>query len=209
MRYVELRERQISSSGLNFSCFDNDGVMLLPPVTEHVLSAQEQDCLRTLLSLFHPEYSISYVTQLCRKSARMALLGEVFGSSLCRTDRSSYIVAHWPRCSYECVSFSTCTYNQLSVGKVLFFIQHSVSVCGHVYKYVFAFVKWYKEHPQRSWYGSCAIVSSCLYYPTSPFSFIPVQRIIARCTLGTLKVQFHTSNELVCVAVPLESKSSI
>lgn len=71
MRYVELRERQTSSSGLNFSCFDNDGVVLLPPVTEHVFLAQEQDCFRTLMSLFHPQYSISYVMQLCCKSAQV------------------------------------------------------------------------------------------------------------------------------------------
>lgn len=120
--------------------YKDDEVVVLPPLTKHVLTATNHSNLCALLSMLHPNDTISYVTQLCHKLSRVSLLGKVLGSELCRTDRSAYIAAFWPQCEYERLSSSNCTYNQLSVGKILFFIQQSVSVNGNVCKYVFAFL---------------------------------------------------------------------
>ena len=206
-RYLCLRNKPLP--GLDFQKCEEDGIKMIPPVTEHVLSGLERDNLCALFTKLHPHDQLSYITQVCRMSSRVSILGEMIGSEICRSDRSSYIVAYWPRCSSEDTFSCTPAVRQLSVGKVMFFIQHSVRIHGVVYKYVLACCKWFKEHPQRNWYGSSAIISSCSTHISSSFSFIPVQRIISKCSYGVMNVQFHGCCDTVGIAIPLDSKCSI
>ena len=208
MRFMHLRHAPLKDN-LDFCHRDEDGIVVLPPVMEHVLSSQEQAHLRALIGKLHPNNELPYITQVCRKSSRVSLLGEVFGSKLCKSDRSSYVVAYWPRfdseCSFTCLPSS----NNLSVGEVLFYVQQNVCINGVIYYYVFGYCKWFIEHPCRTWYGSSAILSSSSTYTSSQFCFVPVQRLISKCAYGVMNVQFHNCNDIVSVAVPLDSKCNI
>ena len=190
------------SSFPNFQCMPELGMKLLPPITEYVLSLDQVGRIGKLFSELYPGLTLSPLLHLCRRSARACIAGEVLGSRMCRSDRSSCIAARWPSLSQ---SLSEC--ELLTIGIVNYFIEYTVVTSDRInIKYIFAYVSWFSPCPQREFFGSSAVVSYLTTQCQSQYSFIPVQRISNRCTHGTINVNFLTHHDRVFVAVPMDHK---
>ena len=51
---------------------------------------------------------------------------------------------------------------------------------------LFAYVYWKKLHPEASWFGISATVSTDLFEIPGACAYLPVQRIASRCAYATL-----------------------
>ena len=128
-------------SSMNFQHFNNSIIQLLPPASEYILSQEYITHLQQLLGELHPGADFCQPLQLCRKYTSVCVSGEVFGSTLRRTDRNACIGAYWPTNPGNTLS-SFRLENGLSFGFVQFYILYSVTfVNGNAGNYVFAFVK--------------------------------------------------------------------
>lgn len=75
--------------------------------------------------------------------------------------------------------------------------------------HIFAYVRWYKRHPNANWFGHPATVWTPLYEDYSHASFIPVQRIQHRCAFGKMPVDFGLLTESVIITVPVAWRFSL
>ena len=70
--------------------------------------------------------------------------------------------------------------------------------------HVLASVKWYQEHPQKYYFGNGIVLSATVPENTSCSSYIPVSRILSKCSYIHTKVKFSYGEDNVCVAIPLK-----
>ena len=202
--YPKLAALKIAPLGpmADFKISSGQGIFLLPPVSQIILKTDQLNHLKELLCSSSSYTALQPFLRVCRRSSRVCFGGELIGSKLCKSDRSSCIAAFWP------VPSLSSSLSDLNVGFVQFFIEYTISVSpSQKDTFIFAYVQWLKQHTKRSWFGSTAVVSSVNSHPKSMYSFIPVQRISHRCTHGTINVDFDTRSEHVSVAVPMDSKT--
>ena len=195
-------------SSLDFKLTGNQiGLEIIPPVSEYILPEHYALALGSLLRELNPSVALHRPSQLCRRFSRLSIAGEVFGSSLCRTDRNSSIAAYWPTNSHTSTLTNSFAELELAVGFVQFFIEYKVRLSeNHQFKYLFAYVKWSEQHQESHFFGSSTIVSSSSTEPHSPYSFIPVQRIANRCAHAKLNTTFDEHCDKVLITVPLNSQ---
>ena len=143
------------SSLLDFRCTSAQNISLLPPITEHILQVDTLKFLRALVLQISSYSKHQPFLHLCRRASKECVAGELIGSVLCKSGRSSCIAALWPL-----PSVYSSYQPDFNVGIVQYFIEYTVSVSStENHRYVFAYVSWFKEHVNRNWFGSSVIVS--------------------------------------------------
>ena len=60
-------------------------------------------------------------------------------------------------------------------------------------------VKWFKDHPRRDYFHRSVIVCDIHFQPDSSSTFIPVSRIIGRCTILKKQFNFEYGNDCVTI----------
>lgn len=117
-------------------------IKLLPPVFEHVLKSDELKHIRALILQFHSYSTVQPFLQLCRRSSRVCVAGELFVSRLCKSDRSSCIAAYWPLPGSQ---------SQLSVGHVQYYLEYNIPMgVSEKHTYILACVSWFKVIQTRT-----------------------------------------------------------
>jgi len=102
-------------------------------------------------------------------------------------------------------------YTSYNVGLIQHFVKHSnifTTEDDHesIQEHLFCYIKWKQHHPNKSWFGVSAVLSSTLDKIESPCCCMPIQRVMHRCTSGIIKVDFGLLSEFVFVAIPLGTK---
>ena len=92
-------------------------------------------------------YSQSNISAAVHKYTQVKVGGEIFGSHMSRSKRSSYIRAKW------CGISGKIDTSSLRPGVVSHFIQHSINIGGSFKPHYFAVVDWFKSHPSRNLLG--------------------------------------------------------
>ena len=102
------------------------------------------------------------------------------------------------------------------VGKVLYFIQHSLALGTSVTEtrertkaaksHLFAKVEWHKCHPRSGWFPKPVAIAGPLFEPNGSATFIPISRIKNRCAVVYNKnIKFDYGEDSVVVVVPFKS----
>ena len=136
-------------------------------------------------------------------------LKQIYTSTKSRTTRSSAIIALWPYLSGILTSRRP-TMEDIRVGIIEKFLLHTPEIKQTngdnsriimQQPHVLASVKCYQDHPQKYYFGNgIATVPE----NTSCSSYIPVSRILSKCSYIHTKVKFSYREDNVCVAIPLK-----
>lgn len=186
----------------------------LPPLHEKVFSSTLVKELQCIYQQLYPSKQVIHMPAFYQECGRICIAGDIIGSTKrgCNSISSSVIMAYWPgsRSSLQSIDYS-----RMRVGIIQYFFQHSVTLatsinskpetCSHLFCYVF----WKKLHPHGDWCGASATISTDLFETPAACSFLPVQRIGARCAYATLPMDFVTHKESVFIACPIPVKYSM
>ena len=125
--------------------------------------------------------------------------GELYGSSFSRSIRSSYVLASWVSTGGR-INIRD---SEPRAGCVQFYMRQNVSVAGEYKPFLLAYVIWYQDHPERSYFGNpLQVCCKDLFEQLGPASFIPVQRIYSKFVPAFDKVK----GENVMVVCPIPRK---
>ena len=155
--------------------------------------------IRELYMLLYPNYEIEHFSYFYMKSKSATFLGEAYESS---PNRNSVFVAFWPSDVELNVSKKICQIIKFIKHKVT--LKHTEIEISQEAVHIFCQVRWFKDHSHKNWFGHSAFVCKNEQEEESFASFIPLQRLIARCAFGNFKLSFDSEEiETVFVTVPM------
>jgi len=176
-----------------------DGMNLSPKIHEDVLSSELAGYIKQLYAVLYPKYELEHFSYFYTYSKSATFLGDAYE---CNPNRNSVYVAFWPSTLELTITKRICQINK--------FIKHQVTLknieTNRLIKsvHIFCHVLWFKEHINKNWFGHSAFVCKTETEKESFASFIPLQRLIARCAFGNFELQLETEEkETVLVAVPM------
>ena len=176
---------------------------IIQPLYKKCLTDEEIEHIGHVYKALYPNNRIVHVSRFCSKFKKLIINGEEFISEKSRSQRSPSIFAHWPSLSGRIDTTGNAPYQ---VGNVKSFICHQVSFEHDegvkTINALLAFVQWYKQHPRRNHFHHSIIVCRTLFRTISNASFIPVSRIMGRCTTLKTRYQFDFGQDCIIIAVP-------
>ena len=181
----------------------------LKPFKVKALSSENCQRLKVMYEQLYPSKTIAHISHLYHQYGRISVEEEVIGSELPGPNNhsSATIAAYWP-CSGN--SLIGIDYTQRRVGKIQYFLLHSIEFISHSRMekqlHLFCYVQWKKPHAHSNFFGQSAVVCTDDYEPPSPCSFIPAQRILGKCAHVVLPVDFESLEETVFIACPIPLK---
>ena len=193
--------------------FDNTIVEPVGPKSLYVLPLDELNYVKEMYEamLSNSEYQVYHVSTLCYQFSRFRLGSHLLSSTVARSDRSSYIYAKWFRNNLNTNIENECNYR---AGCIQFFLKQDVIIKKDeedseiIIQPTVALVQWYKIHPEKDYLLSPITLWSTDFEPLCAASFVPVNRIAARCAQTQLHFDFkdrpHNSGQTV-VIIPIES----
>ena len=179
--------------------FDNSLIETAGPKTLYVLPSNEFHTLRQMYEFLfmNSNYCIHHFGSLCYKFIRIKFGNHLLSSKLARSDRSSYIYAKWPVDNADNGSYRA--------GRIEFFLKHDIVLKKGedeiLIQPMLAFVSWYKMHPEINYFLTPVSLWSTDFEPMNTASFIPVNRIAARCA----QAQIHFE----CIERPYNNGQAI
>ena len=144
------------------------------------LTATETDHLRKmykeLYRLTEEDLNNCLIPSSGYSSRTIYMYGTVLGSTLSRSRRSAFIMAHWGEEDSMAISNGSV---KPRPGEIECFLFHNFIIAGKVKQHIFAKVKWFKKAPGvvTDLYRQPVQVWQNLYEEEGPSSFLPVQRI--------------------------------
>jgi len=175
------------------------GMDLLPRIHENVLTSEEATHIRQLYTVLYPGYKVEHFSYFYRHSNSATFLGEAYESN---PSGNSVFAAFWPSGLELTISKRIC--------QIIKFMKHHVTM-KHADTdktletvRIFCQVRWFKDHSYKNWFGHSAFVRKNEEEEKSFASFLPLQRLIARCAYGSFELSFESEEtETVFVAVPM------
>ena len=176
---------------------------IIQPLFEKCLTDEELGHISHVYKAIYPRHKIVHISRFCKQFKTLVINGEEYISEKSRFQRSPTIFAHWPLLTGK---IDTTGDAPCQIGNVQSFISHQVTFehegsCRSVTT-LLAHIKWYEEHPRRNHFHHSIIVCGTLFCPMSNASFIPVSRIMGRCTTLKTRYQFDYGQDCITIAVP-------
>ena len=171
----------------------------LPPSMFDCLQDHEVVYLRDMYKQLCPGVQEESVVGNFERFSGIEVGGERYASSTSRSVRSSYVLASWVSTSGRVDTTGV----EPRAGAVQFYMRQNVCVAGEYKPFLLAYVLWYQNHPERSYFGKpVQVCCKDLFEQLGPASFIPVQRIVSKFVPAFDKVK----GENVMVVCPLPRK---
>ena len=171
------------------------------PQYEKCFTDLEMSFLDEVYKAVYPQNSSLHLCRFYKEFKTLVVNGEEYVSVKSRSQRSAAIVAHWPSING---GIDTMGEGQCKVGLIESFIRHQIKMANSTKHTdtLLARVKWLKDHPKRDYFHKSVIVCGILFQPESSSTFIPVSRIMGRCTTLKTDFQFEYGVDCVTIAIP-------
>ena len=156
---------------------------------ERYFNDDEVDSLKLVYTKLYPESSFHHVPKCHFVFSDLEVLGEHYLSSKSRSQRSNTIMAGW----YDSTG-SNLTYQ---VGEIEFFLSHTIGICSlnsglegqpsakqKKSDHLFTKVNWLANHERPCHFSFPLFLVSTLYSSYSPYTYIPVSRLLCRCAVS-------------------------
>ena len=176
---------------------------IIQPFFEKCLTDEELEYIKHVYKAVYPNCKILNISRFCKEFKTLVINGEEYISEKSRSQRSPTIFAHWPSMTGRIDTTGDAPYQ---IGNVQSFLCHQVTFenegSSQSVTALLALVKWYEEHPRRNSFHRSIIVCGTLFRPMCNASFIPVARIMGRCTTCKTHYQFDYGQDRITIAVP-------
>jgi len=171
----------------------------LPPSRLDCLEEHEILYLKQMYRQLNMDVQDESIVGNFERFSAIEVVGELYGSSSSRSIRSSYVLASWVSTGGR-INIRD---SEPRAGCVQFYMRQNVSVAGEYKPFLLAYVIWYQDHPERSYFGNpLQVCCKDLFEQLGPASFIPVQRIYSKFVPAFDKVK----GENVMVVCPIPRK---
>lgn len=173
---------------------------VIQPQYEKCLTDLEMSFLEEVYKAVYPQNSSLHLCRFCKEFKTLVVNGEEYVSVKSRSQRSVAIVAHWPSINGGIDTMG----GQYKVGLIESFIRHQIKMANsskHT-NTLLAQVKWLIDRPKRDNFHKSVIGCGILFQPESSSTFIPVSRIMGRCTTLKTDFQFEYGVDCVTIAIP-------
>lgn len=165
---------------LNFGCVD-DLIYPIGQMYEHALQQYQVDFLTRMYQAVVTDGTVLHVSPLCRRFARVKIVDKMYASQMAKSDRASYICAHWLGDNNQTIDLHAAC----RPGQVQYYIKHNVVLKRSSEQipmsFLLAFTEWYKQHPEKNYLLSPVTLWSPDFGCISEASFLPICRIAGRC----------------------------
>ena len=165
--------------------------------------------------MLYPNLDIQPITRFYKEYKKCIINGEEYTSLCSRSERSCAIAAKWR----GIIGIDGREEAPVRVGRIISFIHHattlrlkdsalssgSTSRCtSSTDNHIIARVEWLGIHPCTNYFHSSVLVCSTVPDHESAASFMPISRIMCRCSLSkTLSLSFNYGMDKVFVSVPV------
>ena len=183
----------------------------LNPFKIKALSSEHARQVQEIYKQLYPSKSIAHMSHFYHEYGRISIDEDIIGCEMPGPNNhsSATIAAYWPG-SGE--SLSRIDYSERRVGTVQFFLQHTIEFHNEVStgtencKHLFCYVLWKQISSNWNYFGQSAIVCTNSYELPSACSFLPAQRILAKCahTVIPLNLGSHEQSYFVACPIPLK-----
>ena len=154
---------------------------VLQPLYEKCFTNPEMSLLKQVYQALYPHNASLHLNRFYKE---FKTDGDEYVSLKSRSQRSAAIISHWLSINggIDTMGEAPC-----KVGLMESFIRHQIKMAESTMhtNILLARVKWFKDYPKRDNFHKSIIVCDILFQPESSSAFIPVSRIMGRCT--TLK----------------------
>lgn len=214
MAQVSLREQMNLSMPLPITNIPYNNSIITPigPMREYAMNEDMVKCLTRMYEILFSDCTVIHTTSLCQRFVRVKVGIKLYSSKMARTDRSTFICAHWLKNDTGSIdtSFFCCP------GCVQFYIKHNIRLKCNAKQFTeilyLAIVQWYKLHPEKTHFR----LPNTLWYPDyvalSEASFIPISRIASRCAQREVEMSFperpHHNGKAVVIC-PISAYNSV
>lgn len=180
--------------------YDNSIIIPIGPMTEHALTDELIEKLNDMYSIIFKDHTLTHVSRLCRRFVRVKVAGTLYSSRKARTDRNSFICAHW--LGDDDKSVNTGTFCR--PGCVQYYIKQNVILDRNTSVTMYlANVQWYKKHPEKHYFLSPNTLWYSDYVQLSEASFMPISRMACRCMHGEIEMTFpdrpHNNGKVIII----------
>ena len=188
------------TSFANVLWYDNTNIQVPGSYQTDMLTSED---IAALLIVYHALYPgenihISDLHFTIKKFSSIFVGAEKFGSKAeCRSLRSARLLASWHSSEGQISAASP-----LSPGILDYFMCHKLTVNGVDQEHYFAYVRWFKKHPQKQCLGnfrSLCVWKASNFEPRAANCYLPVHRIHSLFTgayLSVDKVKLMTVNPI-------------
>ena len=172
------------------------------------LSSEHAQQLQVIYNQLYPSKLIAHMSHFYHEHGRISINEDIIGSERPGPNNhsSATIAVYWPGCGE---SLSRIDYSERRVGTVQYYVQHTIefhnegSVETEKLKHLFCYVLWKQISPNTSYFGQSAIVCANSYELPSVCSFLPAQRILAKCAHTVIPFNLGSHEESYFVACPI------
>ena len=197
----QLRNQSCSVSALDAE--EKSYHRLALPIKEKCFNDADMLYIQQMYALLYPTSDIEHINRFYYQSKGIVINNEDFISTGSRSNKSSTVAAHWP----GVLNIDPLGEAPLRVGVVTFFFRHTIRIVKNsatkTISHILAHVNWYMDHPRRNILHPSTIISSTVFDRDSPASYIPVNRIAARCANAETTWRFDYGQDNVIISVPL------
>ena len=178
--------------------------VIIPPLRENFFHESLRMSLQIMYcKLYSAEgLTVRYVPLRYEEFSQLEVFGQLYTSLKSRSCRSPAVMAIWPSIDGNIVS--TTVSRDVRVGLIEYFVLHLPIIDGVSNQpHILAKVKWYQDHPCKSWFKNSILVATTLFDADGAAAFIPVSRIMSRCATIRQTVVFDYGEDTVNVCIPL------
>ena len=173
------------------------------PLYDKCFMGIEIDWLTHMYNVIYPNGDITHISRFYKQFKSLVVNGEEFISLSSRSQRSSAIIAHWATVIGR---IDTMGCGNPRVGLIKYFIRHTIKLkvdsADKKIDSLLARVKWFEEHPRRNYFYQSVVVCGKLFSGDSYATFIPVSRIMGRCTITQTSFLFDYGEDNITLAIP-------
>ena len=177
---------------------------VIQPLYEKCFTDEELGYLSNVYKAIYPHIVLLHISRFHKEFKTLVINGDEYISVKSRSQRSAAVIAHWPSLTG---TIDTMGEAPCRIGNVQSFIRHQITFDGvgssSSMVTMLARIKWFENHPRRDHFYRSVIVCGTMFCAESSSTFIPVSRIMGRCT--TLKTRYHFDYGQDCIMIAIPS----
>ena len=191
--------KSLSGSVSNIDAREKAFHKVIQPLYEKCFSDIEIEFMSQVYNALFPNNHVTHISRFYKQFKTLVMNGEEFVSTSSRSERSTAIIAHWPS---PIGKIDTMGMGDPKIGIIQYFIRHVVKIDSENLTCLFAYVKWYEDHPRRNHFHKSMVICGRLFSAERCATFIPVSRILGRCTYTQTKFLFDYGKDYITLAIP-------
>ena len=179
------------------------------PGREKFFCEPEYTWLQQVYKEIYQNQEFDFIPRRYVEYKEVEVFGDLFTSNKAAKGKSSLVAAIWKKAGGIHTS-SPLLASDVRIGQVQYFFTHVLHSTEQEYlNNIFAYVRWYQDHPRKFYFGDNIFISSTVFDSDVFANIVPLCRLMTRCAFTNLKETFDYGQDNVYVCIPMIRKIHI